>query len=147
MTEKDLIPTVNIDIQLPIGYLTEPLIRSLDLLAPYGNGNPHPLFAEKGFTVDQARILGVNHNVLKLSLRDCRGIRIDGLYFGDIEAFNQVLTQAYGEEQIERMYGGQRNQVELLLAYEPDVNEFRGVRSLQIVIRHYDVPRGRKNLR
>ena len=85
--------------------------------------------------------------MLKLSLRDCRGIRIDGLYFGDIEAFNQVLTQAYGEEQIERMYGGQRNQVELLLAYEPDVNEFRGVRSLQIVIRHYDVPRGRKNLR
>ncbi|MDY2627428.1 MAG: single-stranded-DNA-specific exonuclease RecJ [Lachnospiraceae bacterium] len=141
LTEKDLIPVVNIDIQLPIGYLSESLIRSLEMLSPYGNGNPHPLFAEKGFTVDQARILGVNRNVLKLNLRDRKGLRIDGLYFGDIEAFNQFLREAYGQEQVDRMYGGQKNRVELLLAYEPDVNEFRGVKSLQIIIRHYDVPR------
>ncbi len=144
LTDKDLVPVVNIDIQLPIGYLSEPLIRSLEMLSPYGNGNPHPLFAERGFTVDQASILGVNRNVLKLCLRDRTGLRIDGLYFGDIEAFNQFLAQAYGQEQVERMYGGQRNQVELLLAYEPDINEFRGVRSLQIIIRHYDVPRSRQ---
>lgn len=141
LTDKDLIPVVPIDIQLPIGYLSEPLIQSLELLSPYGNGNPHPLFAEKGFTVDQARILGVNRNVLKLNLRDRQGLRIDGMYFGDIEAFNQLLKDTFGEDQVERMYGGQKNQVELLLAYEPDVNEFRGVKSLQIIIRHYDVPR------
>ncbi|MGN0295464.1 MAG: single-stranded-DNA-specific exonuclease RecJ [Lachnospiraceae bacterium] len=140
LTDRDLIPVVNIDIQLPIGYLSESLIRSLELLAPYGNGNPHPLFAEKGFTVDQARILGVNRNVLKLNLRDWKGLRIDGLFFGDIEAFNRFLTDAYGPEQVDRMYGGQRNHVELLLAYEPDVNEFRGVKTLQIIIKHYDVP-------
>lgn len=141
LTDKDLVPIVNIDIQLPIGYLSEQLIRSLELLAPYGNGNPHPLFAEKSFTVDQARILGVNRNVLKLRLRDRTGLRIDGLYFGDIEAFNQQLQQTFGQEQVERMYSGQKNQVELLLAYEPDVNEFRGVKSLQIIIRHYDTVR------
>lgn len=139
LTDQDLVPIVNIDIQLPIGYLSEQLIRSLELLAPYGNGNPHPLFAEKGFTVDQARILGVNRNVLKLRLRDRKGLPIDGLYFGDIEAFNERLEEAFGQGQVERMYGGQQNQVELLLAYEPDVNEFRGVKSLQILIRHYDV--------
>ena len=139
LTDQDLIPVVNIDIQLPIGYLSEGLIRSLELLAPYGNGNAHPLFAEKGFTVDQARILGVNRNVLKLRLRDRNGLPIDGLYFGDIEAFDQCLTQTYGQEQVERMYSGQRNQIELLLAYEPGVNEYRGVKSLQIIIKHYDV--------
>lgn len=138
LTEKDLMPVVNIDIQLPIGYLSESLIRSLDLLAPYGNGNPHPLFAEKGFTVEQARILGANRNVLKLRLRDRKGLPIDGLYFGDIEAFNERIEEAFGREQVDRMYGGQRNQIELLLAYEPGVNEFRGVKSLQIIIKHYD---------
>ena len=138
LTDQDLIPVVNIDIQLPIGYLSEPLIRSLELLAPYGNGNPHPLFAEKGFTVDQARILGANRNVLKLRLRDRTGLPIDGLYFGDIEAFNQRLTETYGPEQVDRMYSGQRNQIGLLLAYEPGINEYRGVKSLQIIIKHYD---------
>ena len=125
----------------PSGSGKSTLLRSLNLLAPYGNGNPHPVFAEKGFTVDQARILGVNRNVLKLNLRDRKGLRIDGLFFGDIEAFNRFLTDVYGPEQVDRMYGGQKNQVELLLAYEPDVNEFRGVKTIQIIIKHYDVPR------
>ena len=143
LTDKDLIPIVNIDIQLPIGYLSETLIHAIELLAPYGNGNPHPLFAEKGFTVDQARILGVNRNVLKLKLRDRRGLTIDGLYFGDIDAFNNQIANTFGPEQLERMYSGQKNQVELLLAYEPDINEYRGVTSLQLVIKHYDVPKPR----
>lgn len=144
LTEDDLIPIVNIDIQLPIGYLSETLIRAIEQLAPYGNGNPHPLFAEKGFTVDQAMILGVNRNVLKLKLRDRNGIRIDGLYFGDIEAFQERIRSAFGDEQLERMYSGQKNQIELLLAYEPDINEYRGVTSMQLLIKHYDVPRNRK---
>ncbi|MDO5410743.1 MAG: single-stranded-DNA-specific exonuclease RecJ [Lachnospiraceae bacterium] len=141
LTQKDLIPVVPIDIQLPIGYLTEDLIRSLEMLAPYGNGNTHPLFAEKGFAVEQARVLGVNRNVLKLKLRDLRGLHIDGLYFGDIEAFDRRMEEAFGTEQVQRMYGGQSNAVELMLAYEPDINEFRGVKSLQLIIRHYDVVR------
>lgn len=141
LTDKDLVPVVNIDIQLPIRYLSEPLIRSLELLAPYGNGNSHPLFAEKDFTVEQARILGVNRNVLKLRLRDRTGLPIDGLYFGDIEAFNERLIEAWGPEQVDRMYGGQKNQVRLLLAYEPGINEYRGMKSLQIIIKHYDTMR------
>lgn len=138
LTEKDLIPIVPIDMQLPIGYLSENLIRALEMLAPYGNGNTHPLFAEKGFAVEQARILGVNRNVLKLRLRDRNGIHIDGMYFGDIEAFNTRVRETYGDEQTERMYGGQSNRVELLLAYEPDINEYRGMKSLQLIIRHFD---------
>lgn len=139
LTDKDLIPIVPIDMQLPVGYLSENLIHALEQLAPYGNGNTHPLFAEKGFLVEQARILGVNRNVLKLRLRDRTGIHIDGMYFGDIEAFNNRIREAYGEEETERMYGGQRNRVELLLAYEPDINEYRGMKSLQLIIRHFDI--------
>ena len=141
LTDEDLVPVVSIDMQMPITYLNEGLIQAIEQLAPYGNGNPHPLFAEKGFRVEQARRLGANRNVLKLRLRDVHGIAIDGLYFGDIELFEQRIIERYGVQTLEQMYGGRTNAAELLLAYEPDINEFRGVRSLQLIIRHYDVPR------
>ena len=141
LTDEDLVAVVNIDMQLPVGYLSETLIHSLEMLSPYGNGNAHPLFAEKGFQVEQARILGINRNVLKLKLKDRTGIRIDGMYFGDIEAFDETILETFGQQQLERMYGGQPNDIELLLAYEPDINEYRGLKSMQLIIRHYDVPR------
>lgn len=141
LSDQDLVPVVSIDMRLPVSYLSESLIASLDQLGPYGNGNPHPLFAERGFYVEQARILGANRNVLKLRLRDSNDFPIDGLYFGEIEAFDQLIAKNFGSENLERMYSGQRTPVKLLLAYEPNINEYRGFRSIQLMIRHYDADR------
>lgn len=41
---KALSPTVDLDGELPLSELTEELIRGLEMLAPFGSGNPRPVF-------------------------------------------------------------------------------------------------------
>ena len=42
---EDLFPRVRIDTELPLGEITPELLAGLDRLAPFGQGNPAPLFA------------------------------------------------------------------------------------------------------
>lgn len=137
LTEEDLVPVVRIDAPLPVEYLTEGLIAQLELLEPFGKGNPKPLFAEQHFSVLRGSILGKNRNVLKLQVKNRQNAVIEALYFGDIEQWNAFVQQEYGEDQLEAVYQGRQNRVDLALTYYPSVNEFRGMKTLQIVIQNY----------
>ncbi len=137
LTEEDLVPVVRIDAALPIQYITEGLIEQLELLEPFGKGNPKPLFAEQHFRVLRATILGKNRNVLKLQVMNRQGAVIEALYFGNIEEWDDFVAAEYGKEQLELIYHGKDNQVDLAFTYYPSVNEFRGVKTLQIVIQNY----------
>lgn len=136
LTEEDLIPRLQIDMQLPIWYLREELIQQIEYMGPYGNGNPRPLFAERGLSVDSVRVLGANRNVLKLKLRDQKGNQIEGISFQNPEEFFSMIRECYGEEQLNRMTHGMPNEARLLVAYEPSVNEFRGMRTIELNIKH-----------
>lgn len=139
LTDKDLVPVVNLDLQLPVRYLTEPFIESLDMLAPYGMGNPKPLFAEKDLSVSEIRIMGQNRNVLKLRLRDNTGWPVEAIYFGDIPQFEEMIREKYGDQALQAMYLARPNPARLLIAYEPEINEFRGSRTIQLELKHIDV--------
>lgn len=84
LTEEDLLEKVSIDMQLPIAYLSQKLVEELELLEPFGKGNPRPLFVEKNLRVISPRIVGKNQNVLKFQVEDARGLRMDAVYFGDV---------------------------------------------------------------
>ncbi len=86
LTEEDLLEKVSIDMQLPIAYLSQKLVEELELLEPFGKGNPRPLFVEKNLRVISPRIVGKNQNVLKFQVEDTRGLRMDAVYFGDVGA-------------------------------------------------------------
>lgn len=137
LTEGDLVPVVRIDAALPIQYITEGLIEQLELLEPFGKGNPKPLFAEQHFRVLRAAILGKNRNVLKLQVMNRQGAVIEALYFGNIEEWDSFVAAEYGREQLDLVYHGKDNRVDLAFTYYPSVNEFRGVKTLQIVIQNY----------
>ncbi len=47
MDRGDLTPSVDLDGELPLADLSEGLMRELDSLAPFGNGNPRPVFMSK----------------------------------------------------------------------------------------------------
>lgn len=47
LTEEDFTPKVHIDIALPMSYVSEGFIQELELLAPYGTGNPKPVLPRK----------------------------------------------------------------------------------------------------
>ena len=121
LTEEDFIPRVWIDVPMPLEYVTEGLVEELKRLEPFGQGNEKPLFAQKGLMIRSLRVLGKNRNVVKLGLVTDTGLSMDGLFFGDGDAFQRELD---GRDRID-------------IVYYPDINEYNGNRTLQAVIRNY----------
>lgn len=137
LTEKDFIEKVLIDIPMPISYITEHLVEELSLLEPFGTANEKPLFAQKNLSILNARILGANRNVLKMKVADEAGYQMEGIYFGNIPEFNEYVSSQFGENELEYIYQGRVNSVRMSFTYYPGINEFRGVKTLQLVIRNY----------
>jgi single-stranded-DNA-specific exonuclease len=68
LSPEDLVPEIPIDADLPFAEITDPNMRWLDRLEPYGYGNPEPVFAARGLTLSsEPRILKEKH--LRLVLR------------------------------------------------------------------------------
>lgn len=121
LTEEDLVEKVSIDMQLPLAYVTEDLVEELQLLEPFGKGNPKPLFAEKNLRVIRPRIIGKNRNVLKFQVEDPTGNRMEAIYFGDVEAC--LKTMETGKT--------------MAFTYYPSVNTYMGQRTLQLTVVNY----------
>lgn len=137
LTEEDFIPRVSIDVAMPIDYISEELIGELEVLEPFGKANPKPVFAEKNLNVLSARILGQNKNVIKMQVLNSQGMVMDAMYFGDVEKFNTYITEKFGTSEVEKMYQNRENAVSISATYYPQVNVFRNVRNMQIVIQNY----------
>ena len=56
---EDLLPSITVDMEVQLGDITEKLLQELEDMAPYGMGNPQPLFLTKKLRLKgQPRILG-----------------------------------------------------------------------------------------
>ena len=121
LSQDDLVEKVSIDVPMPIHYIRKDLVRELSLLEPFGKGNEKPLFAQKNLWISQLRVFGKNRNVVKMRLTDENGYPMDGVYFGDGDAF---VEEARGKQKI-------------AIVYYPDINVYQGRESLQVIIRHY----------
>lgn len=137
LTEEDLRPVVRIDVAMPIEYITEEFVEQLELLEPFGKGNPKPIFAEQHFRFTGGNIIGKNKNVLKAKVVNGSGARIEALYFGQIDQLQEYIIEEFGQQEWERMLRGDRNDVDLGLTYYPDINEYMGRKTPQIVIQNY----------
>ncbi len=137
LTEEDFEEKVLIDVPMPMSYVDFKLIDELNLLEPFGTGNPKPLFAQKDVSFLSGRILGANKNVGKYTVSCGENTRFEMIYFGDIAEFNEYLGQKFGADEVEKLYTGSKNSITLSVAYYPDINEFKGNVSIQMVMRYY----------
>ncbi len=137
LTEEDLTEIVDIDVPMPIDYISEKVIAELSLLEPFGTGNPKPLFADRHLRVLSARIIGKNQNTVKMKLRGNNGCVMDALYFKGSDEFLQYLTGKYGEEEVRSLFWGHESHIDLDVTYYPSVNVYQGVKSLQIEIQNF----------
>lgn len=117
----DFIEKITIDVPMPIHYIRKDLIQELKILEPFGKGNEKPVFAQKGLRVMNARVFGKNRNVVKVRLSDEAGYALDGVYFGDGDAFVEDI----------------RGRDTLSVLYYPEINSYQGRETLQIVIKSY----------
>lgn len=121
LTEEDFIPKIWIDAAMPMEYVSEPLVRELEMLEPFGQGNEKPQFAQKGVHIRTAKVLGRNRNAVKLSMVTPSGAPVEGILFTEGDAFMEEM-------------GGRR---EMDVIYYPGINEYNGRRTLQMVVKEY----------
>lgn len=110
--EVPLQPEIRSDGPLPGWLMTLETAERLRLGGPWGKGFPEPCF-DGIFDVLQARVVGERH--LKLRVATPEGEQIDAIGFN----LGEKLPEARGRVQ---------------LAYRLDVNEYRGVRSPQLIL-------------
>ena len=63
-----LVPHLDVDAEMQLNSINIKNIKSIDSLAPFGIGNPEPIFLFKNITVDSIRTIGQNNDHLKLSV-------------------------------------------------------------------------------
>lgn len=137
LTEEDLAEKVVIDMELPFSCVTEGFVKELSLLEPFGKGNTKPVFAARNVELLGGRVLGKNQNVLKLRARDSAGTVIDAMCFQQMEGLLDMLKERYGKAAVEDMLLGRRSGMRISLTFYPDLNEYMGRITPQIVITHY----------
>ncbi|MEX0682942.1 MAG: single-stranded-DNA-specific exonuclease RecJ [Dehalococcoidia bacterium] len=90
----DLTPIIDVDAAIPLARVTGKLIQSIAALAPFGIGNPEPVFLSRDLEVRDLRTMGSDAEHLRLSLRDGRqtwpavafGVgTVDGTIGGDLQ--------------------------------------------------------------
>ena len=121
LQEDDFIPRIWIDVAMPLEYISESLIQELKLLEPFGQGNEKPQFAQKNLRIRSVRVLGKHRNAVKLTLVTENGLPMEGMLFTQGDLFVEEL--------------GEMRTIDVV--YYPDINEYNGKRTLQIVIREY----------
>ncbi len=116
---EDFTERIMIDVALPFAYATQSLVKELELLEPFANGNPRPVFAQKNTQLLSAKVLGKLHNVVKLRLCDESGTAADAVIFTD------------GDAWMEQMRGAKL----LDVLYYPQINEYNGTVSVQMIVK------------
>ena len=142
LTEDDMLEIIKIDCDMPLSYISEDLVDSIDLLAPFGTGNTKPLFAQKDIHFFKAAYMGKDSQYLHLTV----GIKKDiadrssvmtALLFRDVENFKQSINGKYGQDAFDALLSQRGADYKRDIVYEPSINEFRGNRSIQIIIENF----------
>ena len=139
LTDEDFEEIVHIDVPMPLSLANKRFVEEISYLEPFGIGNPKPLFARKGISLLNGRIMGKNRNVGKYKIADEEGNVFDMIYFGDFAKLDNFLRERYGANIQERLYqrGLNKGEAVISMAYYPEMNYYGGRESVQIIMQHY----------
>lgn len=120
---KDKEESINIDTQIPISKLSLEFAEMLNKYKPFGKDNPKPIFANKGVDIAAISMIGKDKNTMKLSIIQ------NGIYY------NAIKFQAEDDyKYLNEKFKGDILRKKIDIVYYPDINEFRGNKSLQLKI-------------
>ena len=114
ISAQDLKPFLNIDLVLEPDDISLDLVEDISRLEPFGASNPNPVFETDNFILKQKRLMGSDNSHLRLILEK------DGKEF-------TAVRWSQGDIKLEC-------NDHLDLAYHPQINEFNGETSVQLII-------------
>ncbi len=119
LPEELLVPTVNIDLKIPLETATVELAQQLTQLAPFGMGNPKPVFLSENTRVAEINQVGREGQHTSLKLSD-NGDLHKAIHFNSEDAFEGV---GFGDK--------------IDVVYSIELNEFNGKISADLVIKDF----------
>lgn len=133
---KDALPVekMRIDVPMPLDYVSKELIQELDILAPFGKDNPHPVFADKNLTITRLWMVGKNQNVLRMNLMTESGMTASAIAFRNVEFIQEYLKRKFGEDEYQAALRGRGSQMKISAIYTPKTNRFREMETIQFEI-------------
>ena len=111
---KVLKPFINIDLELEPEDISVNLVEELSKLEPYGASNPSPVFVLNNCTLMQKKLMGDNKNHLRLVVQN------KDKNFTCVRWQNGDVSLSAGDS--------------LDIAFHPQINEFQGQVSVQLII-------------
>lgn len=133
---KNLPKEVMVDLFIPPSSFSEAIVKELEKLEPTGTGNARSVFADKA-VIKRVSVFGNKGEHLRIAVTDSRGNESELKAFNKAEEFGKAFAEKYGEAELEACYGGRGQNGYAALAYYPEINEFRGVRSVQCKLNNY----------
>lgn len=121
LSPEDFLQELWIDMSMPLSYISGRLVEELSLLEPFGTGNEKPVFAAKGVQLTDLRVIGKNRNVLKCRVREETGTCMPAVIFGEADRMEKELKEFS----------------RVNITYYPEINEYNGYKTLQLVIGDY----------
>lgn len=118
LTDEVLVPKLRIDCEIPQSTVTMELALELRKFAPYGMGNPEPVFASRNVSVVDTKLVGADGKHLKLRLKSDDSPIIDAIGFG--------MGPFYGKLSPGKLVD---------VAYTIVVDEWNGEKKLQLKLR------------
>ncbi len=89
ISDEELIPTTQVDIEIPFEQNTLSLAHAIEGLSPFGVGNPYPVFLTTGQIVEK-KLLGKNSDHLKLMINNENTLPIECMFFKQGALFDEL---------------------------------------------------------
>jgi single-stranded-DNA-specific exonuclease len=117
--DEHLVPSINVDEEIPLEDVTPELYRNLERFQPFGPDNTAPVFVSRRVKTLACQPVGNNGMHLKLSFARHNGEPVGAIAFGQAD-----MIETFRES------GGVVD-----IAYSVEMNEFRGKTSVQLNIK------------
>ena len=124
LTEEALQPKLDLEFETHLSLLTLDTLKELEQFEPFGQKNPSPLFATRRVKVADGtpKVMGKEKNHLRMFVSD-NAVRLCAIEWG---AADKLVTV--------RQPG-----VTLDAAFSPQINEWQGTRSVQLILEDWEV--------
>ncbi len=132
LSKDDLIENIDIDLHLPIHMLSYDIIEEIQMLQPFGKGNPRPKFADVKLNLKKLDVVGANKNVLRMTFDNGKNV-VSGVQFKG-EKTLEYLEEKFGVSNLLLSFNGERNDNMVDVIYYPELNTFNGKTTLQLKI-------------